>query len=115
MVYHPDVVLLVGACLTGGFFIALLKWCVPSTSPFRLLWAFAREHAVSRQSLFYFLTLLGIMFLDILETRYDEVITHHLRWDFTGLFCSARNKAGWRSSVPTTLSPTTGWLMSAGS
>jgi membrane-associated phospholipid phosphatase len=84
---------MLGACLTGGFFVALLKWCVPSESPLRLVWGFAREHAVSRQSLFYLLTLLGMMFLDILEVRYDKLITQHLRLDFTGLFIQIEGSA----------------------
>ena len=70
-----DLVLLLGALLTGFSFLVLLKWCVPEASPFKLVWRFAREHAMSRQSLFYLLTLLGIMFLDIAEIRYDE--RHH--------------------------------------
>ncbi len=90
---HPDLVLLMGACLTGVSFLVLLKWCVPASSPFHLLWTFARKHAVSMPSLFYLLTLLGIMFLDILETKYDDLITQHLSWDFTGLFMRIEGSA----------------------
>jgi membrane-associated phospholipid phosphatase len=78
--------LLLGAVLTGFSFVVLLKWCVPGASPFKLVWKFTREHAVSRQSLFYLLTLLGIMFLDIAEVRYDGILTQHLKWDFTTFF-----------------------------
>ena len=85
-VRHPDVVLLLGACAMGGCYVLLLWWCVPGKSPLRLTWDFAREHAVSRQSLFYLLTLLGMMFLDLLENRYDHIITGQLGWDFTELF-----------------------------
>jgi membrane-associated phospholipid phosphatase len=83
---HLDVVLLFGACLTGLAFLSLLKWCVPDENPLGLVWQILREHAVSMKSLFYLLTLLSIMFLDILETKYDDVITSHLSWDFTSLF-----------------------------
>lgn len=93
MLNHIDGVLLLGACLTGVFFILLLKACVPSANPLRLTWSLVREHAVSATSLFYLLTLLGIMFLDILETKYDEVITQHLHWDFTGLFLQIEGSA----------------------
>ncbi len=90
---HPDLVLLFGACMTGFSFLALLKWCVPDASPFGLVWRFAREHAVSKRSLFYLLTLLSILFFNILETKYDDLITHHLRWDFTGLFLQIEGSA----------------------
>lgn len=84
--YHSDLVLLLEAVLSGISLVVLLKWCVPGASPFKIIWGFAREHAMSRQSLFYLLTLLGIMFLDLAEVRYDGVITRHLGWDFTPLF-----------------------------
>ena len=90
---HPDIVLLLGAFLTGLSFAVLLEWCVPSASPAKLVWNFAREHALSRRSLFYLLTLLGMMFLDILETKYDPLITQHLRWDFTSLFMQIEGSA----------------------
>jgi membrane-associated phospholipid phosphatase len=79
-------VLLLEAVMSGLCFLLLLKWCVPGASPLQIVWDFAREHAVSRQSLFYLLTLLGIMFLDLAEVRYDGIITHHLGWDFTNFF-----------------------------
>jgi len=90
---HLDLVLLLGALLTGFSFLVLLKWCVPDTSPFKLVWCFAREHAVSRQSLFYLLTLLGMMFFDIAETRYDGLLTRHLGWDFTTFFLQIEGSA----------------------
>ena len=76
--YHSDLVLLLEAVLSGFSLLVLLKWCVPEASPLQIVWGFAREHAMSRRSLFYLLTLLGIMFLDIAEVRYDGVITQHL-------------------------------------
>ena len=90
---HMDWVLLMGAGLTAFSLVVLLKWSMPSRNPFRLIWDFLREHAVSQESLFYALTLLGIMFLDILETRYDEAITQHLHWDFTGFFLQIEGSA----------------------
>ena len=90
---HRDLVLLLGALCTGFSFLVLLKWCVPCASPFKLVWRFAREHAVSRPSLFYLLTLLGMMFLDIAETRYDQILTHHLGWDFTLFFLRIEGSA----------------------
>lgn len=93
MLNHIDGVLLLGAGLTALCFVLLLKACVPSANPLRITWSLVREHAVSATSLFYLLTLLGIMFLDILETKYDEAITQHLHWDFTGLFLQIEGSA----------------------
>lgn len=90
---NPDVIMLLGAFCTGLTLVALLKWCVPGASPLKIIWEFAREHAVSRRSLFYLLTLLGMMFFDILETKYDPVITQHLQLDFTPLFMQIEGSA----------------------
>ena len=90
---NPDIVLLGGAGLTALTFLVLLKWCVPSASPFGLIWRFGRTHAISVRSLFYLLVLLGIMFLDIAEVKYDALITAHLKWDFTTLFLQIEGPA----------------------
>ena len=86
MPYNLDFVLLLGFCLTAFSLLVLLKCCLPSESPLTIIWRFVKEHAFSSQSLFYLLTLFGIMFMDILETRYDALITQYLKWDFTPLF-----------------------------
>jgi membrane-associated phospholipid phosphatase len=93
LLHHMDWVLLMGSGLTALSLLGLLKWSMPARNPFRLIWDFVRRHAVSQESLFYALTLLGIMFLDILETRYDAVITEHLHWDFTPLFLQIEGPA----------------------
>lgn len=94
MFAHIDWVLLFGGSLTAAFLFLLLKWCLPKANPFGLTWRILRDHASQTHALFYGLTLLGIIFLDILETKYDEVITQHLKWDFTSLFLHVEGNAG---------------------
>lgn len=93
LIHHMDWVLLLGLGFTVLSLLVLLKWSLPARNPLRLIWDFVRDHAVSPESLFYALTLLAIMFLDILETRYDEAITQHLHWDFTSLFLQIEGSA----------------------
>jgi membrane-associated phospholipid phosphatase len=81
-----DEILILGFCLTGLSLIALLLWLHPRRGPVGVVWPFVREHAFSTHALFYLLTVVGIILLDILETRYDPQITGHLGWDFTSLF-----------------------------
>lgn len=94
MLAHLDFVFLIGGGLTAISYLLLLKWCVPNANPFRLTWTYLRDHATQTQALFYALTLFGIIFLDILETKYDDVVTQHLRLDFTSLFLHVEGSAG---------------------
>lgn len=89
-----DWVLLFGSSMTLVSFFVLLKWCLPKENPFKVVWSCLREHALQTHSLFYALTLLGIIFLDILETKFDQIITQYLRWDFTSLFLRIEGSAG---------------------
>ena len=91
---HLDWVFLLGGGLTAAFYLFLLKWCVPSANPLKLTWTYLRDHATQTQTLFYALMLFGIIFLDILETKYDDIITHYLRWDFSSLFLHVEGSAG---------------------
>ena len=85
MFQHIDGIPFFGAALTGLFLLVLIKACVPKVSPVRVIRGLVREHSLSPTFLFYVLMLLGIIFLDILETRFDDVITQHAPRDYTGL------------------------------
>lgn len=85
MFQHIDGIPFLGAALTGLFLLVLIKACVPKVSPVRVIRGLVREHSLSPTFLFYVLMLLGIIFLDILETRFDDVITQHAPRDYTGL------------------------------
>jgi len=90
---HIDWVLLFGLCMSSLSLLALLKWCLPRNNPFKVLWEVVRANAARTASLFYVLTISGIIFLDILETKYDAAITRYLNWDFTGLFLRVEGPA----------------------
>lgn len=89
-----DEILVLGFCLTLLSLLALLLWLQPRRGPVGLIASFIREHALSQSALFYLLTIAGIIFLDILETRFDEEITAYLRWDFTPLFLQIEGRTG---------------------
>ena len=94
MLARIDWVLLFGGSLTLAFFFLLLKWCLPKVNPFSLTWRYVRDHAGRSHAQFYVLTLLGIICLDILETRFDEVLTQHLGLDFTSFFLHVEGASG---------------------
>jgi membrane-associated phospholipid phosphatase len=89
-----DIVLVLGLASCVLALAVLLKFYLPKRSPFTVTWDLVREHAWSTQSLFYLLTLAGIICLDILETKYDASITQFLHWDFTSLFLRLEGSAG---------------------
>lgn len=80
--------------MTAACFLILMKWCLPKVNPFSLTWRYVRDHVGKTHAQFYVLTLLGIICLDILETRFDDAITHHLRLDFTSFFLHVEGSAG---------------------
>lgn len=90
---HIDWVLLFGVCMSSLSLLALLKWCLPQNNPLKVIWEVVRANAARTASLFYVLTISGIIFLDILETKYDPAITRYLNWDFTGLFLRVEGSA----------------------
>ncbi len=93
VLHHQDLVLLMGLGLTLAAFWGLASFCLPGQSVLRLVGQILRRHATDWIWLFYVLTLLGIIFVDILETRYDAAITAHLRWDFTPYFLQVEGPA----------------------
>ncbi|MCI4398697.1 MAG: phosphatase PAP2 family protein [Acidobacteria bacterium] len=83
---RQDLVLLLGLAFTVAAFWGLAAWCLPGESIPRLVSKAVRRHAMDWIWLFYVATLVVIIFLDILETKYDAQITSYLRWDFTPYF-----------------------------
>ncbi len=90
---RQDVVLIMGFFLSVLSLIILLKLCLPNESPFKLIWRFIREHAVSSRSLFYLLTLSAIIMVDIFETHFDSALGSVIHWDFTPVFLRIEGSA----------------------
>lgn len=106
-----DEILVLGFCLTLLSLLALLLWLQPRRGPVGLIGSFIREHAFSQSALFYLLTIVGIILLDILETRFDAEITAYLRWDFTPLFLQIEGRTG--ELFQLFRSPLLTWILSA--
>jgi len=93
LTHSHDLVLFMGLALSVAAFWGLAAFCLPGVSIPRLVVSIFRRHAMDWIWLFYVATLAVVILLDILETRYDGVITSHLHWEFTSFFLSVEGPA----------------------
>lgn len=93
MFSNEHLVMLLGFGLTLLAFELLFSWCLPGVGPWKLGRRFLKHNATDLRIIFYVAGLAGIIFLDILETKYDAAITAHLHYNLSHFFLQIEGSA----------------------